>query len=116
MIICHCLCFSEHLCASELDSCRTSIGSGENIGFDLQTRQTTFSQDQNQAESELDTGRDIELDLRVLDIEDSDNHEVKSQVCPSTFCVAVRIFVDTVHDLKFLIWDHGSVFQELRSS
>ncbi|XP_017265885.1 roquin-2 isoform X1 [Kryptolebias marmoratus] len=70
---------SEHLCASELEGCRASISSGEKVGSDLQNRQSAFSQDQNQAERELDTDRDIELDLRVLDIEDSDNQEIKSQ-------------------------------------
>lgn len=54
-------------------------------GSELQTRQSAYSQDQNQAERELDTDRDIELDLRVLDMEDSHTSEIKSQVCPGCF-------------------------------
>uniref|UniRef100_A0A1A8PRC0 Ring finger and CCCH-type domains 2 n=3 Tax=Nothobranchius rachovii TaxID=451742 RepID=A0A1A8PRC0_9TELE len=65
---------SEHLCTSELDGRRTSI-SGEKIVSDLQVRHPTFSQDRNQAGSEQDPDRDIELELSALDLEDSDQHE-----------------------------------------
>lgn len=79
------VCSSEHLCPSELNAHQTSIGSGEKIVSDhLQARQTTFSRDQHQAESESDPDRDIELELRALDMEDSENHEIKSQVKMST--------------------------------
>lgn len=64
---------------SELQGRRTSISSGEKIVSDLQTRQTVFSQDRDQAESESDPGRDIELELCALDMEDSDHQEIKSQ-------------------------------------
>lgn len=73
-----CVCFSEQLCASEQHARRTSIGSGEKI--DLQAHRTTFSQDQDRAESESDPDRDIELELCALDMEDSDQQEIKSQV------------------------------------
>ncbi|XP_028272985.1 roquin-2 isoform X1 [Parambassis ranga] len=63
---------SEQLCASELHARRTSISSGEKIVSDLQAHQ-------DQAESELDPDRDIELELCALDIEDSDHQEIKSQ-------------------------------------
>ncbi|XP_016534567.1 roquin-2 isoform X2 [Poecilia formosa] len=67
---------SEHLCATELNGHRTSIGSGEKIVLDhLQVHQTTF----NRTESESDPDRDIELELRALDLEDSEHHEIKSQ-------------------------------------
>lgn len=68
---------SEQLCASEQHARRTSIGSGEKI--DLQAHRTTFSQDQDRAESESDPDRDIELELCALDMEDSDQQEIKSQ-------------------------------------
>lgn len=45
-----------------------------------QAHQTAFSQDQDRAESEPDPGRDIELELCALDMEDSDQQERKSQV------------------------------------
>lgn len=51
---------------------------------DLQTHQTAYSQDRDRvcdrAESEPDPDRDIELELCVLDMEDSDHQEIKSQV------------------------------------
>uniref|UniRef100_A0A3Q2QLG1 RING-type E3 ubiquitin transferase n=1 Tax=Fundulus heteroclitus TaxID=8078 RepID=A0A3Q2QLG1_FUNHE len=73
---------SEHLCASELNGRRSSISSGEKIASDhLQAHQTTFSRDQNRAESESETDRDIELELRALDMEDSEHHGLKSQDC-----------------------------------
>ncbi|XP_047228722.1 roquin-2 isoform X1 [Girardinichthys multiradiatus] len=73
---------SEHLCASELNGHRSSISCEEKIVSDhLQAHQTTFRQDQNRAESESDPNRDIELDLRALDMEDSEHHEIKSQEC-----------------------------------
>ncbi|XP_044000802.1 roquin-2 isoform X1 [Gambusia affinis] len=73
---------SEHLCATELNDHRTSISSGEKIGLDhLQAHQTTFQRDQNRTESESDPDRDIELELRVLDMEDSEHHEIQSQEC-----------------------------------
>lgn len=75
-----CACFSEQLCASELHARRTSIGSGEKIVSDLKAHRTTFSQDQDRAESESDPDRDIELELCALDMEDSDQQEIKSQV------------------------------------
>ncbi|XP_029371864.1 roquin-2 isoform X2 [Echeneis naucrates] len=68
---------SEHLCASELHGCRTSVTSGEKIVSALQTHQTTYSQ--KMAESEPDQDRDIELELCALDMEDSDLQEIKSQ-------------------------------------
>lgn len=67
---------SEQLCASELHTRQTSIGSGEKIVSDLQVHQTAFSLDPDRSESEPD--RDIELELCALDI-DSDNQEIKSQ-------------------------------------
>uniref|UniRef100_A0A3Q3LCT0 RING-type E3 ubiquitin transferase n=1 Tax=Labrus bergylta TaxID=56723 RepID=A0A3Q3LCT0_9LABR len=69
---------------SELHCRRTSISSGEKIVSDLQTHQTVYSQDQDRAESESDPGRDIELELCALDMEDSDPQEIKSQVSPRT--------------------------------
>lgn len=70
---------SEQLCASELHGRRTSVGSGEKIVSDQQAHQTAFSQAQDRAESEPDPDRDIELELRALDMEDSDQQEIKSQ-------------------------------------
>ncbi|XP_062290860.1 roquin-2 [Scomber scombrus] len=74
---------SEQLCASELHRRRTSLSSGEKIVSDLQTRQTSYSQDRDRvcdrAESEPDPDRDIELELCALHMEDSDNQEIKSQ-------------------------------------
>lgn len=64
---------SEQLCGSDLHGRRTSISSGET------TRQTAYGQDQGRAESEPDPDRDIELELCVLDMEDSDHQEIKSQ-------------------------------------
>lgn len=70
---------SEQLCGSELHGRRTSISSGEKIVSDLHARQTAYGQDQGRAESEPDPDRDIELELCVLDMEDSDHQEIKSQ-------------------------------------
>ncbi|XP_047425697.1 roquin-2 isoform X1 [Mugil cephalus] len=70
---------SEQLCASELHGRRTSLSSGEKIVSDLHAHQTAFGQDRDRAESEPDPGRDIELELRALDMEDSDHQDVKSQ-------------------------------------
>lgn len=47
---------------------------------DLKAHRTAFSQDQDRAESESDPDRDIELELCALDMEDSDQQEIKSQV------------------------------------
>ncbi|XP_028318378.1 roquin-2 isoform X2 [Gouania willdenowi] len=70
---------SDHLCASELRN--TLISSGEKMGSDLQEHTGTYSQDQSHAESEADPDQDIELELCVLDMEESDQHELKSQEC-----------------------------------
>ncbi|XP_038139574.1 roquin-2 isoform X1 [Cyprinodon tularosa] len=71
---------SEHLCASELNGRRSSISSGEKIVSEqLQDNQTSFSREPNQTENESDPDRDIELELRALDMEDSEHHEIKSQ-------------------------------------
>ncbi|XP_041826164.1 roquin-2 isoform X2 [Melanotaenia boesemani] len=70
---------SEHFCGSDLHGRRTSISSGEKIVSDLQAHQAAFSHNQDRAESEPDPGRDIELELRALDMEDSDHQEIKSQ-------------------------------------
>ncbi|CAJ1070901.1 roquin-2 isoform X2 [Xyrichtys novacula] len=64
---------------SELHGRRTSVGSGEKVVSDLQAPQSVYSQDRDQAESESDPGRDIELELCALDMEDSDHQEIKSQ-------------------------------------
>lgn len=80
MSVCVFVVFSEQLCASELHGRRTSISSGEKIASDLQAHQTAYGQDRHRAESEPDPGRDIELELRALDLEDSDHQEIKSQV------------------------------------
>ncbi|KAM9306738.1 roquin-2 isoform 1-T2 [Pholidichthys leucotaenia] len=69
---------SEQLCASELDSRRTSISSVEKITSDLQARPTAFNQDHNQ-DQDLDPNRDLDLDLSVLDMEVTDQPEVRSQ-------------------------------------
>lgn len=78
--VCTFLHFSEHLYASELHGRGTSVGSGEKIVSDLQVQQTAFSQARDRDESESDPNRDIELELRALDMEDSDQQEIKSQV------------------------------------
>ncbi|XP_026152509.1 roquin-2 isoform X3 [Mastacembelus armatus] len=70
---------SEQLCVSEPRGRRTSISSGEKIVSDLPAHQNVYSQDQNRADSEPDPGRDIELELCALDMEDSDHQESKSQ-------------------------------------
>ncbi|KAM6902410.1 roquin-2 isoform 1-T2 [Xenentodon cancila] len=70
---------NEHLYASELHGRRTSVSSGEKIVSDLQAQQTAFSQGRDRDESEADPNRDIELELRALDMEDSDQQEIKSQ-------------------------------------
>ncbi|XP_019937489.2 roquin-2 isoform X1 [Paralichthys olivaceus] len=71
---------SEQLCASELHGRRTSISSGERIvSCNLQAHQAVYSQERERAESEPDPGRDIELELCALDMEDSDPQESKSQ-------------------------------------
>lgn len=46
---------------------------------DLQARQTAYSQDQARAGSEADPGRDIELELCALDLEDSDQQEISQE-------------------------------------
>lgn len=56
-----------------------SISSGEKIASDLQAHQTAYSQDQARAESEPDPGRDIELELCALDLEDSDQQEISQE-------------------------------------
>ncbi|XP_053267347.1 roquin-2 isoform X2 [Pleuronectes platessa] len=71
---------SEQLCASELHGRRTSISSGERIvTCTLQAHHAVYSQDRERAESEPDPGRDIELELCALDMEDSDPPERRSQ-------------------------------------
>ncbi|XP_035040952.2 roquin-2 isoform X2 [Hippoglossus stenolepis] len=71
---------SEQLCASELHGRRTSISSGERIvTCNLQAHHAVYSQDRERAESEPDPGRDIELELCALDMEDSDPQERRSQ-------------------------------------
>lgn len=70
---------SEHLCSSELHNRRLSLTSGEKLLSDLQPQAAAYYQDQNRAESEPDPGRDIELELCALDLEDSEQPE--AQVC-----------------------------------
>ncbi|KAM3873804.1 roquin-2 [Diretmus argenteus] len=74
---------SEQLCASELHGRRRSMSGGEKMVSDLQARQATYSQGRervhNRAESEPEPDRDIELELCVLDMEDSDHQDIKSQ-------------------------------------
>lgn len=69
----------DQLCAPEMQTCRTSLSSGEKIVSDLQGHQTAFSRDQDRMDSEPDPDRDIELELCALDMEDSDHQEIKSQ-------------------------------------
>ncbi|TNN65073.1 Roquin-2 [Liparis tanakae] len=75
---------SEQLCASALHCRRTSVSSGEKLVSDLQALQTAAysrdrGRDRGRAESEPDPERDIELELCALDLEDSDQQEIKSQ-------------------------------------
>lgn len=70
--------FSEHLYASDLHGSRTSVSSGDKNLCDLKVHQTPFSHTRD--ESELDPDRDIELELRALNMEDSEPQDVKSQV------------------------------------
>lgn len=71
---------SEQLCASALHCRRTSISSGEKLVSDLQALQTAaYRRDRGRAESEPDPERDIELELCALDLEVSDQQEIKSQ-------------------------------------
>lgn len=72
--------FSEHLCASERHGRRTSISSGEKVVSDLQAHRAACSHNRARAESEPDPGRDIELELCALDLEDSDHQEITTQV------------------------------------
>lgn len=67
---------SEQLCVSEQPDRRRSLSGGEKMASDLQ-RQMVYSQDR--AESEPEPDRDIELELSVLDMEDSDPPDNKSQ-------------------------------------
>lgn len=69
--------FSENLCVSERHGRRPSLSSGETLVSDLQPRQAAYSQDRARAESEPDPGRDIELELCALDLEDSDQPEAQ---------------------------------------
>uniref|UniRef100_A0A3P9GZZ0 RING-type E3 ubiquitin transferase n=1 Tax=Oryzias latipes TaxID=8090 RepID=A0A3P9GZZ0_ORYLA len=68
---------SEHLYASDLHGRRTSVSSGDKSMCDLKAHQTPFSHTRD--ESELDPDRDIELELRALNMEDSEPQDVKSQ-------------------------------------
>lgn len=56
---------------------RPSLSSGEKLASDLQPHQAAYSQDRARAESEPDPGRDIELELCALDLEDSDQQEAQ---------------------------------------
>ncbi|XP_071386414.1 roquin-2 isoform X1 [Centroberyx affinis] len=75
---------SEQLCASELASRRRSMSGGEKMVSDLQAHQTSYRASDRErvcgrAESEPEPDRDIELELCVLDMEDSDHQDIKSQ-------------------------------------
>ena len=77
--VCVCVC-SEQLCVSDLAAPRRSLS-----GEDLPTHhQTAYSQDREQPSErprgQTEPGRDIELELSVLDLEDSDAQPVQSQV------------------------------------
>lgn len=47
---------------------------------DLQAHRAACSHNRARAESEPDPGRDIELELCALDLEDSDHQEITTQV------------------------------------
>ena len=66
------------MCASEHHGRQNS--SGEKMVSDLQARQSTYGRDRDQAGSETDPDRDIELELCALDLEDSDQPEMATQV------------------------------------
>lgn len=68
---------SDHLCSSELHSRRLSLTSGEKLLSGLQPQAAAYCQDQNLAESEPDPGRDIELELCALDLEDPEQQEAQ---------------------------------------
>lgn len=72
---------SEQLCTTDLQGRRTSISSGDKIVSELQTHnQSVYSLDRERlSESETEPDRDIELELCALDLEDSDQQDVKSQ-------------------------------------
>lgn len=71
---------SEQLCTSDLQGRRTSISSGEKIVCELQPRRCVYGLDEERlCESEPEPDRDIELELCALDMEDSDQQDVKSQ-------------------------------------
>lgn len=69
--------FSESLCVLERHGRRPSLSSGEKLVSDLQPHQAAYSQDRARAESEPDPGRDIELELCALDLEDTDQPEAQ---------------------------------------
>ena len=61
---------SEHLCASERR--RTSLNGAEKTTSEVQSQQMAYSQDGAQADGGSDPGGDIELELRALDLADSE--------------------------------------------
>ncbi|KAM8827809.1 roquin-2 isoform 3-T3 [Spinachia spinachia] len=74
---------SEQLCASA-PHCRR-LSSGEKMASDRQAPATVaYSRGRDRAGSEPDPERDIELELRAFDLEDSDRNEIKSQEPSST--------------------------------
>lgn len=75
---------SEHLCSSELHGRRLSLSSGEKLLSELQPHAAAYSRDQNRAESEPDSGRDIELELCALDLEDAERQEAQVSIVETT--------------------------------
>uniref|UniRef100_A0A3B3V9Q9 RING-type E3 ubiquitin transferase n=1 Tax=Poecilia latipinna TaxID=48699 RepID=A0A3B3V9Q9_9TELE len=67
----------------------SSRGSDSSSHSSFLERYTTF----NRTESESDPDRDIELELRALDLEDSEHHEIKSQVSLASGSLGIRKLV-----------------------
>ncbi|XP_076020301.1 roquin-2 isoform X2 [Genypterus blacodes] len=75
---------SDQHCASELPDRRRSVCGAEKMASDLQAHQSGYSKGRDhhvcdRAGSESEPDRDIELELCALDMEDSDQQQIKSQ-------------------------------------
>lgn len=72
---------SDHLCPSELHGRRLSLSSSEKLLSELQPHVAAYGQEQTRAESEPDPGRDIELELCALNLEEPEQQEAQVSSC-----------------------------------